>query len=925
MGENKRKAGRELAKRKMGKSNKRQKQHSDFKTLDKRKKKRLGGPRLPTGLRRELDRVNHTNSDGEDDEIVSDEEKDVYEYEEGVPEEESRKNRRFDPVENYEYELPEKFEDEDVPSDDDENDFGGGKNESSMVESDDAEEEDDERHVRMLQGITGMPNEVFLGKKKKRNIIVSEAYPESEYNPSGDILDGRGHISVEDLLDPLHGKSGYSQLRKRVHQMARKPMTIHAPLPKVVQEKLERKAVYEQTKKDITKWEPLVKRNREAPTIIFEKDVNLGFSTVGAIASEFEPRTDFEKKIAGLVYDEKVIEAHNEDGSRLLELNKVTVEDYRSQRNHIAKLRSLLFHHEMKKKRIKKIKSKTYHRLAKKDRLKATSAEMEMDPEAAKEQAMKQEFKRAEERMTLKHKNKSKWAKRILKRGIPTQDDGTRAAISEQLHQHTLLTRKMKSMKDGSSSSDGSSDDSSDEEDVDENLDSSNQDTKLLERAKEKTLKVLEEDDDEPNSGVLSLPFMVRGMKKRKEAAVEEAKLALKEYETSLNQLDDLDSSKDSKIGAAAGGRRVFGAAKHVPELSSKIEVDNDYSDSDRDDDLGGENVEVGNASINELPKEGVSNLYSLLHDRDLEMHQDSAVKFDNIVEPGPKVPGEVAIFASGKWKKIKSGSEVDTNVKRSSKVVEPVSRSENLEMKTTNVVDANVKQFPKVVEPVSQIENLKEVVDDSDTDSEGQMVDGILSSGMKATYEIPSQADLIRHAFAGDDVEEEFVKDKDDILNEENPEPEKPVLLPGWGQWTNIQKKKGLPSWMLKEHENAKKKREEVLKKRKDAHLKHVIISEKLDKKAEKLHTKALPYPFTSKEVFEQSIRMPIGPEFNPATAVGALTRPEVVKRPGVIIKPIKFEEVDSFEKTEDRKRNAPKRKTNKNKHRLKPVVAKS
>lgn len=45
----------------------------------------------------------------------------------------------------------------------------------------------------------------------------------------------------------------------------------------------------------------------------------------------------------------------------------------------------------------------------------------------------------------------------------------------------------------------------------------------------------------------------------------------------------------------------------------------------------------------------------------------------------------------------------------------------------------------------------------------------------------------------------------------------------------------------------------------------------------AEKLYTKALPFPFTSKEVFEQSIRMPIGPEFNPATTVGALNRPEV------------------------------------------------
>lgn len=131
----------------------------------------------------------------------------------------------------------------------------------------------------------------------------------------------------------------------------------------------------------------------------------------------------------------------------------------------------------------------------------------------------------------------------------------------------------------------------------------------------------------------------------------------------------------------------------------------------------------------------------------------------------------------------------------------------------------------------VFSLETLKEGEGDSDSES-GQMVDGILSSAPKESYELPSQSELIRHAFAGDDVEEEFEKDKQEILNEENPEPDKPVLLPGWGQWTHVQQKKGLPSWMLKEHEDAKRKREESVKNRKDAQLKHVIISEKVDKK---------------------------------------------------------------------------------------------
>uniref|UniRef100_A0A2P2MUZ2 Uncharacterized protein C57A7.06-like n=1 Tax=Rhizophora mucronata TaxID=61149 RepID=A0A2P2MUZ2_RHIMU len=71
------------------------------------------GPRLPSALRKELDRLNPSGNNNEGDEDVGSDEddqgKDVYEYEDGVPEEESRKNRRFDTVENYEYELPDDF------------------------------------------------------------------------------------------------------------------------------------------------------------------------------------------------------------------------------------------------------------------------------------------------------------------------------------------------------------------------------------------------------------------------------------------------------------------------------------------------------------------------------------------------------------------------------------------------------------------------------------------------------------------------------------------------------------------------------------------------------------------------------------------------------------------------------------------------
>ncbi|KAF0887817.1 hypothetical protein E2562_004038 [Oryza meyeriana var. granulata] len=811
------------------------------------------GPRLPTALRRQLDALGPSPSRGSDDE---DEEAgsdaggdDVYEYEEGVPEEEAGKNGRYDAVEKYEYEFDSDGSnaDEDVPSDEGED----------MEEDDAGEDEDEEKQIRILQETTGMPREAFDGGKKKKQSLELPLQPGV----------GDGPVTIHDLLNNIQGKPGYSKLRKRLQQQEKKPMVVQPPLPKVEREKLERGVVYQASRKEVTKWEPLVKRNREAPTLYFENDLNLGVNTVGAIASEFKPRNEFEKKMAEIIHSTEMMEAHKNDGAKILELNKIDMEDVRERQNRLAKMRSLLFRHEMKAKRIKKIKSRTYHRLLKKDKLKAASADFEADPEAAKEHAMKQEFKRAEERMRLKHKNTSKWAKRILKRGLDIQDEGTRAAIAAQLQQNALLTRKMNSTKDDSSSSEESSDDEEDDNESEENI---------LNKGKEKILKILGDDNEIPASGVFSLPFMERAVKKRKEATYEEAQLALEEYDESLRKLED-GNTEENGDSVRVTGKRTFGPAKNRnKERNKKQKLD----DGDKNSDSEYESDSSQHLDNNEVNKADDVQLGTALLDD--EPQDDLFKSFDDIINnPGPKTTFEVGMLADNSWKKFNSSKGNDRS----------------------NINGDTDKSTAKV--PYMADQKPKQLDQNSDSDSEEEMVEGLLTiSATKESYKIPSQADLIRQAFAGDDVEAEFEKDKLDVLNEENPEPEKPALVPGWGQWTDIQQKRGLPSWMVKEHENAKNKREEALKRRKDAKLKHIIISEHVDKKVDKLLARNLPFPYTSKDVYEQSIRMPIGPDFNPAISVSALNRPAIVKKPGVVIKPIQYEEVDPHEKPDKPKR---------------------
>lgn len=53
------------------------------------------------------------------------------------------------------------------------------------------------------------------------------------------------------------------------------------------------------------------------------------------------------------------------------------------------------------------------------------------------------ELARAKERLTLKHRNSSKWARRALKRGVDVMDEGTKAAVAEQLRLGEELRRKV--------------------------------------------------------------------------------------------------------------------------------------------------------------------------------------------------------------------------------------------------------------------------------------------------------------------------------------------------------------------------------------------------------------------------------------------------------------------------------------------------
>ncbi|KAF9579562.1 hypothetical protein BGW38_004133, partial [Lunasporangiospora selenospora] len=75
---------------------------------------------------------------------------------------------------------------------------------------------------------------------------------------------------------------------------------------------------------------------------------------------------------------------------------------------------------------------------------------------------------------------------------------------------------------------------------------------------------------------------------------------------------------------------------------------------------------------------------------------------------------------------------------------------------------------------------------------------------------------------------------------------------------------------------------------KRKDAKLRHVIISEKRNKKAASYNVTKLPHPFTSWDQYEQSLRAPVGKEWNTNSTFQKMTMPRITTKLGKIIDPL-------------------------------------
>ena len=457
------------------------------------------------------------------------------------------------------------------------------------------------------------------GRRLRRGL--TEAMPESEFgtapsagtgggDASGTI--GRGALSVASLVAASLGggdddaenlaenpnasvrrSNPLAGARRRLDRLASSALVpAAAPLPRTVSERVERKAAYVATGEAVSLWQDTVKANRERPTLKFtdaEREKAPRIKTLASMNAGFDPggdgASDFERAIMAKIKESGLENGRDVERAEELRLNALSAEEAGERRARLAKMRNLLFRHELKAKRVKAIKSKTFARHNRKTgavrMIDGDGKNLDDDDddalaglESADSAEARREYLRAQERMLLKHKNTSRWAKRAIRKGL-AHLPGTKEAIAEQLRigrsssarsasaarawtaraTRTTQTREVPRRTPRTPRTPPDDDDDERRGRGSGALTDAVAERQRLARAKTKTLRMLQDGEKtlenasgEEEGGLFALPFMAKALRKKREAAENEARALLEDIERAEAEArgGDADDGGDS-------------------------------------------------------------------------------------------------------------------------------------------------------------------------------------------------------------------------------------------------------------------------------------------------------------------------------------------------------------------------------------------
>jgi U3 small nucleolar RNA-associated protein 14 len=760
-----------------------------------------------------------------DDEYESDDEEDEEEHK--GRQEAKRKARDLVKTGNEDSFLSEEEEEEEEEE----------ANASSDAMSDIEQEDDEDQLARLQDIVSGLQPAADTTRRKHR-----EADPHEARAPSASGLVSSEKFDIKDFL----ASTSDPQIKKMSKQLGTIPKTLKkdpklAPsLPKRQKDKLERVAANEKAKETLNRWVDTVKHNRRADHLSFPlidaESAKPHGSRQLVPTNQTAPMNDLENAIHNILQESGLATANaDKEEERLqkfeeLKTNKMPLEEVQARRAELRRARDLLFREELRAKRVKKIKSKAYRRVHRKERERLNAIDRDAFAEGGEsgldeEDRDQADRRRAEERMGAKHRD-SKWAKQMKKSGRTVWDDAAISGVSEMAQRNEDLRRRIEGKEvhfDGASDAEPTISSDDDDEYAASDLDDEAAEFQSLQRQLNRV--------DAPSDLVAAGPGSRLGSMKFMKQAEAAQKARNDEEITKMRKELAGQEASDASEQEESVGRKIFGPTKKVQTPIVQPEASNDFEEPNEDEWTG--------------------------------------IADDSPVLVNPESPSTTKTKFSSKSSFSKQPVSAETSI-----------------LKKQGIANGNqTKKSPPQPELLPGEKHTQPDTDGWITvtyKNESDASDREADSDAEAPLD---QAEILRRAFAGDDVEDAFEAEKAAVIADED---EKLIddTLPGWGSWVG----EGLSKRDKQRNTGRWFRKEEGIKpaERKDASLKHVIVNQKRVKKNVSYMAGALPFPFTNRAEYERSIRMPIGSEWNVKETFQESTKPRVLVKPGSVIKPM-------------------------------------
>ncbi|WLF78725.1 hypothetical protein PVL30_002467 [Lodderomyces elongisporus] len=778
-------------------------------------------------------------NDDWESESSSSEESSEDEGEDGVEEDWGETSKDFDAEgdddDNDENSEEESDDDDDDDDEEEEEEEGDDSDEENVFSHDSADDEG----LDLAKTTKRLQKELEAAKPKERKRFIVEKRDENEFN----VPSGGQSLSIAEMMQGIQNAENEAIL------IDADAKAVATPLPKRIQQRNDRGAAYNLSKKEVSKWSDTVQQNRQAELLKFPMQqpdtFNDSANAFRSNPNKEKTETELEKNVNDILAKSSLIDDKKEATFEEIAVAKMSAEELRERTNQLRLMRELMFRDERRAKRLKKIKSKQYHKIKKKERLRNQELVDEAEDVSDDEDAEDKDMKRAEERMSLRHKTQSKWAQSMIKSGL-SKDASNREELEEMLRQGERLREKQLGLRNGE-------DDVYDDEGVSD-----------IERDYEHD--DADGDEDERRSklgkGVMAMEFMKNAEQRRKEENLK----TIEQLRRLQNGEDDgLDLFQDENDNGSVNitknqGRRVYNPVA-IDDSNINEEVLKEVED---------EKVTGLAKKVNKANQVKIVEPTSASNDESKSKAEKNAQAVDDEANPWLSIGSE-------------SGATNHEPQQKSSKVT---------------VVDENSSKFAKAAMKIAKksrkqrrgegedLIDINETLAVKDIHNDGSDVSDSEATGESSTApKMFKQKDLIKEAFVGDDVVAEFENEKKRMIEDED-DKEEDITLPGWGDWVGGKSKP-----------NANKKRKFIRKidgvvqkdKRKDKNLKNVIINEKLNKKNLKYQARDVPYPFETREQYERSLQMPVGQEWTSRATHQRLTMPRVVTKQGMVIDPLK------------------------------------